>query len=157
MQSLKDEHATGFEPDEKWFRAFIGKLILFRTTQDIVKRQKFAAYQAIISAYTVACLAQRYEQVFDLELVWSRQAISSQLESVIRAVGCRDRQDTQADGRCADAERVGEKAGMLGHPEGNHARRPSCPPARTGISRKAREFGCCGILLRLATRFEIRV
>ena len=84
MQTLKDEHATGFEPDEKWFRAFVAKLILFKTTQDIVKRQKFAAYQAIISAYTVACLAQRYEQDFDLELVWLRQAISSQLVSLIR-------------------------------------------------------------------------
>jgi hypothetical protein len=84
MQTLKDEHATGFEPDEKWFRAFVAKLILFRTTQDIVKRQKFAAYQAIISAYTVACLAQRFEQAFDLELVWSRQAISPQLETLIQ-------------------------------------------------------------------------
>ena len=54
MQSLKDEHATGFSPDEKWFKEFIAKLIIFRSTQDIVKRQKFAAYQAIISAYTVA-------------------------------------------------------------------------------------------------------
>ena len=83
MQSLKDEHATGFEPDEKWFKAFVAKLILFKTTQDIVKRQKFAAYQAIISAYTVACFAQRFEQDFDLELVWLQQAISSQLVSLI--------------------------------------------------------------------------
>ena len=84
MQSLKDEHATGFEPDEKWYRAFVAKLILFRTTQDIVKRQKFAAYQAIISAYTVACLAQRHEQAFNLELVWSHQSISTQFASLIQ-------------------------------------------------------------------------
>jgi AIPR protein len=82
--ALKDEHAAGFVPDDKWFRAFIAKLIIFRTAQDIVKRQKFAAYQAIISAYTVASLAQRYGQAFDLALVWSRQAISSQLASLIR-------------------------------------------------------------------------
>jgi hypothetical protein len=84
MQALKDEHAEGFTPDENWYRKFIAKLTIFRTTQDIVKRQKFVAYQAIISAYTVASLAQRYEQAFDLELVWSRQAISSQLASMIQ-------------------------------------------------------------------------
>jgi hypothetical protein len=84
MQTLKDEHADGFIPDEKWYREFTAKLIIFRTTQEIVKRQKFAAYQAIISAYTVASLAQRYEQAFDLELVWSRQAISPQLASLIQ-------------------------------------------------------------------------
>jgi hypothetical protein len=84
MQTLKDEHADGFTPDEKWYREFIAKLIIFRTTQDIVKRQKFAAYQAIISAYTVASLAQRSERTFDLELVWSRQAISPQLASLIQ-------------------------------------------------------------------------
>jgi hypothetical protein len=84
MQALKDEHAAGFIPDEKWFRTFIAKLIIFRTTQDIIKLQKFAAYQAIISAYTVACLAQRYEQSFDLEHVWSHQSISPQLASLIQ-------------------------------------------------------------------------
>jgi hypothetical protein len=84
MQALKDEHATGYTPDEKWFRDFIAKLIVFRATQDIVRRQKFAAYQAIISAYTVSSLAHRYEQAFDFDVVWSTQGISSQLESLIR-------------------------------------------------------------------------
>jgi hypothetical protein len=84
MQSLKDEHATGFSPDEKWFKEFIAKLIIFRLTQDIVKRQKFAAYQAIISAYTVAGLAQRFEQSFDLERIWARQDLSPELAELVR-------------------------------------------------------------------------
>jgi hypothetical protein len=84
MQSLKDEHATGFSPDEKWFKEFIAKLIIFRSTQDIVKRQKFAAYQAIISAYTVASLAQRFEGSFDLERIWAKQDISPELADLVR-------------------------------------------------------------------------
>jgi hypothetical protein len=84
MQSLKDEHAGGFVPDEKWYKNFIAKAIVFRSTQDIVKKQKFRAYQAIISAYTIACLAQRFGDVFDFDLVWSRQAISSELKAMIQ-------------------------------------------------------------------------
>lgn len=84
MQSLKDEHATGFDPDEKWFKEFIAKLIIFRSTQDIVKRQKFAAYQAIISAYTVASLAQRFEGFFNLERIWTNQDISPELADLVR-------------------------------------------------------------------------
>jgi hypothetical protein len=84
MQALRDEYSNGFRPDEKWYRDFIAKLIIFRTAQDLVKAQKFAAYQAIITAYTVACIADRYEAGFDLELVWSKQSISSQLSSLIQ-------------------------------------------------------------------------
>jgi hypothetical protein len=84
MQSLKDEHATGFNPDGKWFKEFIAKLIIFRSTQDIVKRQKFAAYQAIISAYTVASLAHRFEGCLDLGRVWTTQDISPELAVLVR-------------------------------------------------------------------------
>jgi len=84
MQSLKDEHATGFNPDEKWFKEFIAKLIFFRSTQDIVKRQKFSAYQAIISAYTVASLAHRFERSFDLECIWAQQDVSLELADLVR-------------------------------------------------------------------------
>jgi hypothetical protein len=84
MQSLKDEHAGGFVPDERWYKNFIAKAIVFRSTQDVVKKQKFRAYQAIISAYTVACLAQRFGDVFDFDLVWSRQSISPELKAMIQ-------------------------------------------------------------------------
>jgi hypothetical protein len=56
MQSLKDEHAVGLVPDEKWYKDFIAKAIIFRSTQGIVKSKRFPAYQAIISAYTVGHL-----------------------------------------------------------------------------------------------------
>ena len=104
MQSLKDEHATGFSPDEKWFKEFIAKLIIFRSTQDIVKRQKFAAYQAIISAYTVASLAQRFEQSFDLERIWARQDISPELADLVQTVGHCHRQIAPAHRGQSDAQ-----------------------------------------------------
>jgi hypothetical protein len=84
MQSLKDEHANGFVPDERWYRDFIAIAVVFRSVQDIVKKQKFPAYGAIITAYTVACLAQRFSDVFDLGLVWSKQSISAELKAMVQ-------------------------------------------------------------------------
>jgi hypothetical protein len=85
MQSLKDEHGGGLIPDERWYKNFVAKAIIFRSTQDVVKDQKFPAYQAIISAYTVSCLAQTFGERFDLDLVWSRQSISPELKSSIKS------------------------------------------------------------------------
>ena len=84
MQSLKDEHAAGFVPDEKWYKHVIAKAIIFRSTQEIVKKQKFPAYRAIITAYSVACLAQRFDDVLDLDFVWLNQSISAQLSAMIQ-------------------------------------------------------------------------
>ena len=84
MQSLKDEHSAGFVPDEKWYKHFIAMAIVFRLAQDIVKKQKFPAYQAIITAYTVASLGQRYGDVFDLDLIWSKQSLSADLGAIIQ-------------------------------------------------------------------------
>jgi hypothetical protein len=60
MQTLKEQHPDGFVPDETWFRAFVAKAIIFRSVQDVAKERKFAAYQANIVAYTVACLSWRF-------------------------------------------------------------------------------------------------
>ncbi|HZT26472.1 MAG TPA: AIPR family protein [Pseudolabrys sp.] len=83
MQSLKDEHPDGFEPDVGWYKAFIAKAILFRTVQSIVRAQKFAAYQANIVAYTTAYLSWRTGARIDFDLIWSRQVISPELKTVL--------------------------------------------------------------------------
>src|SRR5262249_1643871 len=57
MKNLKERYTDGFVPDEKWYRAFIAKAIVFRTVQTIVRAPKFPAYQANITAYTVACIS----------------------------------------------------------------------------------------------------
>jgi hypothetical protein len=85
MQALKDEHAGGFIPDEKWYKHFIAKAILFRSTQDLVKKQKFPAYRAVITAYTVAGMAEKFGDAFDLDLVWQNQSISDGLSVLIQS------------------------------------------------------------------------
>jgi len=83
MQSLKEEYPDGFKPDATWFKAFIAKAIIFRAVQSIVREKKFPAYQANITAYTVAYLAAKTGGQIDVDEIWSRQAISSELRVML--------------------------------------------------------------------------
>ncbi len=82
MQSIKDAHPEGFLPDESWYKAFIAKTILFRSVQKITKAQKFPAYQANITAYSVAWLAWAAEETMDFDLIWRKQEISPELSAM---------------------------------------------------------------------------
>jgi hypothetical protein len=83
MQSLKEQYPDGFVPDEEWYRAFIAKAIVFRTTQALVKARKFSAYQANITAYTVALLSWKSGGRIDFDRVWSQQSVSKELRTML--------------------------------------------------------------------------
>jgi hypothetical protein len=83
MQLMKEQYPTGFVPDVEWYRSFIGKAILFRAAQDVVRSRKFSAYQANITAYTVAYMAFKAAGRIDLERIWQQQSISTELRSMI--------------------------------------------------------------------------
>jgi hypothetical protein len=83
MQRLKEEYPGGLQPDTDWYKAFVGKAILFRTVQAIVKARKFPAYQANIVAYTVAALAWKANGSFNFDLTWSTQTASPELRALI--------------------------------------------------------------------------
>ncbi len=85
MQALKDEHPDGFEPDTAWFKAFVAKAILFRATLSIVRAKKFAAFQANIVAYTIACLSWACGGRIDFDMIWTRQAISPELHKLLES------------------------------------------------------------------------
>jgi hypothetical protein len=84
MQALKDKHPAGWSPDAPWYKAFIAKALIFRATQATVKAAKFPAYQANITAYTVASLASTFGEALDLDLIWRQQGLSPQLTAMIR-------------------------------------------------------------------------
>ncbi len=86
MQRLKEEYPGGFQPDTAWYKAFIGKAILFRAVQTIVKAKRFPAYQANIVAYAVAALAWKSNGRINFDLIWSRQAISPELCGLVGKV-----------------------------------------------------------------------
>lgn len=72
--------------DASYFQRLIGKAILFKSADRIVRQQKFGGYKANIVTYTIAFLSNRTSQRIDLQKVWDTQSISPALEDAIREV-----------------------------------------------------------------------
>lgn len=83
MQRLKDQPPS--PPDEAWFRSLIATAILYRTTERIIRQMAFPAFRSQIVTYLVAGLSQRTGGRIDFEGIWRRQAISSELEELLRS------------------------------------------------------------------------
>jgi len=91
MQSLKEKYPDGFNPDAAWYHELIAKAIIFKTTQKIIRARKFPAYQANITAYTVAIISSCYRASIDLDYIWKEQCLSEDLmEFISRLVGTVD-------------------------------------------------------------------
>ena len=84
MQGLRGRVGEDWLPDQTYYRQLIAKTILFRTTQKIVKAEKFPEHQANISTYLIAYLSWRTSQAIDLEGIWQAQKISDELQSMLR-------------------------------------------------------------------------
>ena len=69
-------------PDVQWYKQMIAKAILFKKTTSIV-RPRFQAFQANITAYVVAVVANRLGSQLDLDKIWQRQDLSSELREQI--------------------------------------------------------------------------
>jgi hypothetical protein len=80
MQRLKDEPPP--PPDAAWFKPIA---ILYRSVERTVRAMKFPAYGAQIVAYLVAGLSHRTGGRIDFGRLWSSQAVSPQLEELVRA------------------------------------------------------------------------
>jgi len=79
------ELPENWEPSSEEFRRYIGKGILFRDVQRIVKAEEsITAYRINITTYTVALLAEKTARRIDLEAIWKRQHISDSLANTAR-------------------------------------------------------------------------
>ena len=83
MQKLKDEPPS--PPDAAWFKRLIATAILYRSVERTARAMKFPAYGAQIVAYIVAGLSHRTGGRIDFGRLWSNQAVSPQLEELVRA------------------------------------------------------------------------
>jgi hypothetical protein len=81
MQRLKDEPPP--PPDQAWFRRLIAIAVLYRAAEKKIRSMKFPAYGAQITAYVVAGLSHRSGGRIDFDRLWSRQAVSLELEQLI--------------------------------------------------------------------------
>ena len=89
MQNMKDRYPDGWLPDAAWYKKFIAMAIVFRTVQSVVKAAKFPAYQANITAYTVAALSFKYGDRVNLDLIWQQQCLSPEFTEAMKAWAAR--------------------------------------------------------------------
>ncbi len=69
-------------PNVADFKAMIAKAKIYRESQKLL-RPMFQAFQANVTAYTVAVLSERLGPRIDLERIWTKQALSPELLSQI--------------------------------------------------------------------------
>lgn len=72
--------------DVEYFQRLIGKAVLFRRADRIVRDERFGGYKAQIVAYTLAYLSHHTSQRIDLDRIWNEQDISPALEEAIRKI-----------------------------------------------------------------------
>ena len=74
-----------WEPSSEEFRRYIGKALLFRDVQRIVKADdSITAYRVNVTTYTVSLLAEKTARRIDLDAIWKRQATSDSLAETAR-------------------------------------------------------------------------
>ena len=66
-------------PDESRYKAMIAKVILFQECDKIVASMKLPGYKAQVNYYTIALLAEYYEDDVDDSMIWKEQCISKAL------------------------------------------------------------------------------
>jgi hypothetical protein len=81
MQRLKD---SPIQPlDQTWFKRLIAIAVLYRAAEKKIKSMKFPAYASQITAYVIAGISDRSGGHIDFDHLWSKQAVSTELEHLI--------------------------------------------------------------------------
>lgn len=83
MQRHKDSSPP--PPDAAWFKRLIAMAVLYRAIEKKIRSMKFPAYGAQIAAYLFSALAHRTGGRIDFDLLWSKQAVSPELLSMVEA------------------------------------------------------------------------
>ena len=68
-------------PNEKYYKRFIGALILWRSVDKIILKAKLPIKAAVLP-YTISKLAYLYKSMIDLDKIWDNQKIDKGLEFV---------------------------------------------------------------------------
>ena len=80
------ELPENWQPSPEDYGRYIGRAILFRDIQGIVKEdESITAYRINVTTYTASLLAEKTARRIDLDAIWKRQAISPALAATARA------------------------------------------------------------------------
>lgn len=85
MDAIRSQEGDSqFVPDVSYYKAAVAKAILFKKAHTIV-RPMFRSFQANVTSYLVALLANRLGEKFDFDRIWDRQDISDGLKAQLAA------------------------------------------------------------------------
>jgi hypothetical protein len=81
---MRETRGNKWEPDDAFYRDAVAQAILFLAAQRIVRREGFQAYRINIAIYLVSYLSHRTGGRLRLDLIWQRQSLSDELETLMR-------------------------------------------------------------------------
>lgn len=99
LSSPEDGGETAI-PTVEDYKRMIAKAIIFRECQKAI-RPRFQAFQANVTAYTVALIAMKLGPAINLDKVWNRQGVSAELlsQALVWAQEVNDKLHRSAGGR----------------------------------------------------------
>jgi hypothetical protein len=86
MEEITDKNP---KVDENFFKEVVGRLILVRSMEDVVKGLKQGGYKANVVAYGLAYLYSKYATRLDFPLIWQKQAVSENMKKVLTVLAKR--------------------------------------------------------------------
>lgn len=84
MEELRRCNGLSWEPDQQWYQDLVAIAILWRAVEKVVRWEGIPAFRANVVAYLVALLSSRSSSRLDLRWVWNSQAVSPELEEMVR-------------------------------------------------------------------------
>jgi len=79
----KIEAKSEIKVDKKYFHDLIGKLILWKNMEKIIRKQGIAGYRANIITYTISWILRNKIDLINLDSIWNAQGISEELAGTI--------------------------------------------------------------------------
>lgn len=86
MEEITDKNP---KVDEGFFKEVVGRLILVRSMEDVVKGLKQGGYKANVVAYGLAYLYAQYGPRLDFHFIWQKQGVSDNLKKVLTVLAKR--------------------------------------------------------------------
>ena len=77
--------------DEKYFKDIIAKIIIWKSTEKLINKQKIPGYRANIVTYSISWLLKHHSELIDLDKIWNNHVIDDELAAVINFVTYRIR------------------------------------------------------------------
>lgn len=83
MSKVLKTRGKDWQPDSEFYKTLVGKAILYKTAELIVRQNRIPSYRSNIVAYTVAYLSHRVLNRIDFIEIWNKQRVSKGIEEAI--------------------------------------------------------------------------